>query len=298
MSTPAEKEKQEKQEKNLAKKVQLMRAFEGGVIVIVHTVAQALLAERCGASGLIVVGRTTYQNVKKNGKVARAPDPLQVKDVMDNVMLPAIARVSIGHEVEARVMQSSFVNGIDESELLGQADPEKFDYHKLDIPVIVCVESFDDVVQAIYAGAAALRPKVKGANGLSLETAEDTPHIVQNTVVLDTIRANIREYKKLRRDGKLKEKETKLNVPVKSIEEVMDNGIRLPFFAHGGIIHPVDAAFLMSSGYKGVIVSVQVFQCKNPEKRIRSLVLATKHYKDNDLIAKLADDHGTSEAVA
>ncbi|KAJ2781289.1 hypothetical protein H4R18_002967 [Coemansia javaensis] len=192
----------EKREKNQAKKVTFMRGIERGVVAVVHTVIQAQIAERCGATGIIVVGKTFMESISdENAGVGRAADPTAVKLIMDHVMIPTFARVSIGHEVEARVMQHSCVNGIEESNLLIQVDTDKINYHDLDIPVIASIKTLDEALSRIYAGAAALT------------------------------------------------------------------------------------------------TNTQVFEAANPERRMRSIVVATENHKNHSIIESLAGDHGVNHEI-
>ncbi|KAJ2781290.1 hypothetical protein H4R18_002968 [Coemansia javaensis] len=375
-----------------------MDQFKGGVIVVVQNVVQAQIAERCGANGVIVIGKTiTAAASSANAGVARAADPLLVKSIMDNVMLPVIPRVSIGHMTEALVMQSSFANALDENESLAVASSRGLQYNDLDIPTIASVENLAGVLKNLEAGATVLRSKITinkqisdlgsvlppksdassakpapkegeksetkddkgkkkeekddkvdgeedkdgddkkddkeedkedkkdgkkddkkddkkvekktvvgplvGITGhakvelTAYKPEEDTPSIMTAATIMKRIKSEIAKVSKLKPDDK-KLLSKALAIKEETIDMVIEKkGIPVPFFASGGIVHPMDAAQLISKGYSGVIVSTQLFQAKNPEKRLRSVVLATANPQNTDLLAKLTEDHGVNGSI-
>ncbi|KAJ1727868.1 Pyridoxal 5'-phosphate synthase subunit snz1 [Coemansia biformis] len=295
------KETVEQRNKRHFLRVRMARLLTGGVIAVVHTIEQAMIAERFGARGVVVIGRTATQAVgPTNGMIARAPDPQAVKSILENILLPTVARVSVGHTMEGIVMQSSYADGIDESETLASASSRHIAYHRMNIPAISGVENLDEALKAITDGAAALRTKCPTAMPMMVlgHSREDTPDIRLVTSVIETIGNSIKDMAAKTAEERVAHAKDK-GYGVGLLNQTIQLGrLPVPFFADGGIIFPLDAAMAMDLGYDGVIASVQLFQAANPEKRMRSLVLATMHYDKPEFLAKITEDHGTVGAIA
>ncbi|KAJ2781291.1 Pyridoxal 5'-phosphate synthase subunit snz1 [Coemansia javaensis] len=296
MSTPDEKAKDKSA--NFKKKLTFMRGIEGGIVTVVHTVEQAITAERNGARAVIVIGNTATQAMGLgNAEIPRAADPRMVKRIMDHVMLPTFARVSIGHNMEARVMQHSWADGIDENEALAATSDRNIDYHALIIPAIAGVSNLQEALEMIKKGAAALRNKLSDESADRGMASEDTGTIKQAVVTMQGIKEEIKTIGAMSPDERKAHIEG-WDVKEKDLERVLEKKrLMVPFFADGGVYHPMDVAMLMSTGYTGAIASVQLFQARNPEKRMRSLVMAAKHHDRPDIIASITEDHGNNGEV-
>ncbi|KAJ2692644.1 hypothetical protein H4R19_006116 [Coemansia spiralis] len=241
---------------------------------------------------------------------SRAPDSQSVKAILENVMLPVFARMTVGHTIEAAVMVSSFADGIDENDLLGSASADHIDYLKLPIAAMtslskaepaagapIDIGTLDNALKSIFDGAAVLRAALPVGGGMFGGGAPDEDAINMQHLgeLMTALNANIKIVKgdmdAAARATHAKEK----GYSVGLLNQVANLGrLPVPLFAYGGIKLPLDAAMVMDFGYDGIIASKAVFDVANAEKRMRSLVLATTYYKHPEFLAKIADDQNTA----
>src|SRR3989344_4924495 len=114
----------------------LAQMLKGGVIMDVVTPDQARIAEDAGAVAVIALERVPA-DIRKQGGVARMSDPLLIKKIMKAVTIPVMAKVRIGHIVEAQILEALGIDYIDESEVLTPADEEfHIDKKKFKIPFV------------------------------------------------------------------------------------------------------------------------------------------------------------------
>ncbi|KAJ2807422.1 Pyridoxal 5'-phosphate synthase subunit snz1 [Coemansia helicoidea] len=304
--------------------------ISGGVIAIVDSAEKAIIAERYGARGVIVAGA--------GGLSRRTTEPHAVQAILENVMLPVFARVSIGHDIEAAVMAAAYADGIDESEMLDAASATNIDYHRAAIPAMSCVAppaplmeaggfmmfgvpapavtatpeapaskdtaTLDVALTKIHHGVAVLRTRAPQLPNMVGETGgdEDTPNITHLSAIMSDLKKEIKIVTAMTPEERAAHVEGKA-YKVKLLNKVVKlQRLPVPFFANGGIVHPLDAAMAMDLGYDGVVASVNVFTADNPEQRMRSLVLATIHYKNPRFLTLITENHrairGGAGAVA
>jgi pyridoxal 5'-phosphate synthase pdxS subunit len=245
-----------------------------GVIMDVTNVEQAQIAEDAGAVAVMVLDKLPY-DVRKAGGVARTASIKLIQDIMDAVTIPIMAKCRIGHASEAKVLEVTGVDMIDESEVLTPADESghiwKWDYTT---PFVNGAKNLGEALRRIEEGCAMIRTKGEPGTG---NVAEAVTHI---KIVNDGIRHINSIYRCLDNQGLIKIARD-LNASFSLVEETARLG-RLPVvnFAAGGISTPADAAFLMNLGCDGIFVGSGIFKADDPSQRAESIVLATTYHDD------------------
>ena len=255
---------------------------KGGVIMDVVNADQAAVAEEAGAVSVMALERVPA-DIRAAGGVARMADPSKVLEIMDAVSIPVMAKVRIGHFVEAQVIQSLGVDMIDESEVLTPAD-EKYhiDKKQFTIPFVCGARNLGEALRRINEGAAMIRTKGEAGTG----------NVVEAVRHMRVIQSTIRELKDKTEEelwAVAREEEATLEL----VKETAKLG-RLPVvnFAAGGVATPADAALMMQLGADGVFVGSGIFKSENPELVAKAIVEATTHYTDAELLAKVSTNLG------
>ena len=132
---------------------------EGGVIMDVVTPEEAQIAEDAGATAVMALERVPA-DIRADGGVARMSHPDMIRGIIETTSIPVMAKARIGHEDEARVLESLGVDMIDESEVLTPADPF-FHIAKRDftVPFVCGCTNMGEAVRRIVEGAAMMRTK-------------------------------------------------------------------------------------------------------------------------------------------
>jgi len=260
----------------------LARKFKGGVIMDVVTPEQAKIAETAGAVAVMALERVPA-DIRVMGGVARMSDPALVEAIMEAVAIPVMAKVRIGHFVEAQILEVLGVDYIDESEVLTPADEEHhIDKIKFKVPFVCGARDLGEALRRIAEGASMVRTKGEAGTG---DVVEAVRHM----------RAVMDEVRKLQGIDKSEcmAEAKRLGAPYNLVLEVAETG-KLPVvnFAAGGIATPADAALMMQLGADGVFVGSGIFKSENPEKRAAAIVEATKHCTDPVVIAEASKGLG------
>ena len=261
---------------------QLAQMLKGGVIMDVTTPEQARIAEAAGACAVMALERIPA-DIRAAGGVLRMSDPKMIKGIQQAVSIPVMAKVRIGHFVEAQILQAIEIDYIDESEVLTPADDTyHIDKNAFDVPFVCGARNLGEALRRIAEGATMIRTKGEPGTG----------DVVQAVRHMRLINREIAHVVSLREDELFYEAK-KLAVPFDLLREVHDAG-RLPVvnFAAGGIATPADAALMMQLGAEGVFVGSGIFKSGNPEKRAQAIVKAVANYQDAALIAHLSEDLG------
>ena len=261
---------------------QLAQMLNGGVIMDVTTPEQARIAEAAGACAVMALERIPA-DIRAAGGVSRMSDPKMIKGIQQAVSIPVMAKVRIGHFVEAQILQAIEIDYIDESEVLTPADDTyHIDKNAFDVPFVCGARNLGEALRRIAEGATMIRTKGEPGTG----------DVVQAVRHMRLINREIAHVVSLRED-ELFDEAKKLAVPFDLLREVHDAG-RLPVvnFAAGGIATPADAALMMQLGAEGVFVGSGIFKSGNPEKRAQAIVKAVANYQDAALIAHLSEDLG------
>lgn len=264
-------------------KAGLAQMLKNGVIMDVTTPEEAIIAERAGAVAVMALERVPADIRKENG-VARMSDPQMIKKIMDSVSIPVMAKVRIGHFVEAELLEELAVDYIDESEVLSVAD--RFDHiNKTDfkVPFVCGSKNLGETMRRIEEGAAMIRTKGEAGTG---DISEAIYHIKLINKELEDMMLKFGGLKKV--TGELAEFAKLHRVKPETVMAIIENNGKLPVvnFAAGGIATPADAAICMKLGCEGVFVGSGIFKSENPELVARAIVNAVNHYDDSKELLK------------
>ena len=256
--------------------------LKGGVIMDVVTPEQALIAAEAGAVAVMALERVPA-DIRADGGVARMTDPAVIQRIMDAVTIPVMAKVRIGHFVEAQILEAMGVDYIDESEVLTPADETHHVWkHDFKVPFVCGCRDLGEALRRISEGAAMIRTKGEAGTG---DVVEAVRHM---RAVQDTIR-------KLQTmpDDEMVVEARDLRVSLELLQETREQG-RLPVvnFAAGGVATPADASLMMQLGADGVFVGSGIFKSGDPAKRAYAIVQAVTHYNDPKILADVSKDLG------
>ena len=260
----------------------LAQMLKGGVIMDVTTPEQAKIAEDAGACAVMALERIPA-DIRAAGGVSRMSDPKMIRSIQKAVTIPVMAKVRIGHFVEAQILQAIEIDYIDESEVLSPADDVfHIDKTKFDVPFVCGAKDLGEVLRRIAEGASMIRTKGEPGTG----------DIVQAVRHMRLINQQIRRIQNMRED-ELFQAAKELQVPYELVCSVFQNG-RLPVvnFAAGGVATPADAALMMQLGAEGVFVGSGIFKSGSPAKRAQAIVQAVTNYNDPGILARLSEDLG------
>lgn len=262
----------------------LAQMLKGGVIMDVTNKEEAIIAEKAGACAVMALERVP-SDIRKEGGVARMSDPKMIKEIQEAVSIPVMAKVRIGHFVEAQILQALNIDFIDESEVLTPAD-DKYHINKEDfkVPFVCGATNIGEALRRIGEGASMIRTKGEAGTG----------DVVQAVKHMRTMNDQIKMIQSASKE-ELMTIAKNFNAPYDLVKYVFENG-KLPVvnFAAGGIATPADAALMMQLGSEGVFVGSGIFKSDNPEKRAKAIVLATTYYNDPEKLAEISTDLGNA----
>ena len=256
--------------------------LKGGVIMDVVTPEQAQIAAEAGAVAVMALERVPA-DIRADGGVARMTDPGIITKIMDAVTIPVMAKVRIGHFVEAQILEALGVDYIDESEVLTPADETHHVWkHDFKVPFVCGCRDLGEALRRISEGAAMIRTKGEAGTG---DVVEAVRHM---RAVQDAIR-------KLQTmpDDELVVEARDLRVSLDLLQQTREQG-RLPVvnFAAGGVATPADASLMMQLGADGVFVGSGIFKSGDPARRAYAIVQAVTHYNDPNILAEVSKDLG------
>lgn len=261
---------------------ELAQMLKGGVIMDVTSAQQAKIAQEAGACAVMALERIPA-DIRAAGGVSRMSDPKLIKEIQAAVTIPVMAKVRIGHFVEAQILEALEIDYIDESEVLSPADNVyHIDKTKFAVPFVCGAKNLGEALRRISEGAAMIRTKGEPGTG----------DVVQAVTHMRLIQSEIRQVQALRED-ELYNKSKELGVPYDLLKLVHENG-RLPVvnFAAGGVATPADAALMMQLGAEGVFVGSGIFKSGDPLKRAKAIVKAVTNYNEPKIIAEVSEDLG------
>jgi len=262
----------------------LAEMLKGGVIMDVTTPEQARIAEDAGAVSVMALERVPA-DIRAQGGVARMTDPAIIEKIMETVTIPVMAKVRIGHFVEAQILESLGVDYIDESEVLTPAD-EKYHINKwkFTVPFVCGATNLGEALRRIGEGAAMIRTKGEAGTGNVIEAVKH----------MRTIKDEIARLAALPEEELMTESKN-LGAPYELVRLVArDKKLPLVNFSAGGLATPADAAMMMQLGADGVFVGSGIFKSEDPAKRAHAIVQAVTHYNDPDIIAKVSKGLGNA----
>lgn len=263
-------------ENNLANKL------KGGVIMDVTNVEEAVIARNAGACAVMALERVP-SDIRKDGGVARMSDPGMIEEIQNSVDIPVMAKVRIGHFVEAQILQALEIDFIDESEVLTPADKVlHIDKKTFSTPFVCGARNLGEALRRIGEGALMIRTKGEAGTG----------DIIEAVTHMNEMNEGIKKVVSLDK-SELMNAAKELGAPFELVEYVHENK-KLPVvnFAAGGVATPADAALMMQLGCDGVFVGSGIFKSDNPEKRAIAIVEAVKNYNDPKILAKISKNLG------
>lgn len=258
------------------------KQLAGGVIMDVVNVEQAKIAEAAGAVAVMALERVPA-DIRAAGGVSRMSDPQMIKEIQAAVSIPVMAKVRIGHFVEAQILESLQIDYIDESEVLSVADHVyHIDKQQFETPFVCGARDLGEALRRIQEGAKMIRTKGEAGTG----------DVSQAVTHLRKIHEQIRYVASLQ-DDELFNQAKELGVSYDLLKRVHDTG-KLPVlnFSAGGVATPADAALMMQLGAEGVFVGSGIFKSGNPEKRAKSIVEAVANYKNAAKLVEISTDLG------
>ncbi len=273
---------------SLRLKVGLAEMLKGGVIMDVTDAAQATIAEKAGAVAVMALERVPAQ-IRAEGGVARMASPRKIREIMEAVSIPVMAKCRIGHFAEAQILQELGVDYIDESEVLTPADEaHHVDKHAFTVPFVCGARNLGEALRRIAEGAAMIRTKGEAGTGDVVHAVKHMRQIVQEMKILTVLS-----------EQELYAKAKELQAPYELVRMVARDGkLPVPNFSAGGIATPADASLVMQLGAEAVFVGSGIFMKNSTEfappeeaeKRARAIVRATTHYKDPKVLLEVSGD--------
>jgi pyridoxal 5'-phosphate synthase pdxS subunit len=265
-------------------KTGLAEMLKGGVIMDVTNAEQAVIAEKAGAAAVMALERVPA-DIRKEGGVARMAPISKIREIMQQVSIPVMAKARIGHFMEARILEALEVDYIDESEVLTPADEEHhIDKRGFKVPFVCGARNLGEALRRIAEGAAMIRTKGEAGSGNIVEAVRH-------------IRTIVKEMKQLTVLGKeeLVAESKKLQAPLELVQYVAEHGkLPVPNFSAGGIATPADAALVMQLGAEAVFVGSGIFKSSDPDARARAIVKAATYYNDPAKLLEASEELGTA----
>jgi len=263
-------------------KIGLAKMLKGGVIMDVVNAEQAKIAQDAGACAVMALERVPFQ-IRQEGGVARMSDPAMIKEIQAAVSIPVMAKVRIGHVIEAQILEAINVDYIDESEVLTPADPYlHIEKHAFRVPFVCGCKDLGEALRRISEGASMIRTKGEAGTGNVIEAVRHKRAVnAACKKAASMTEPELYHYAK------------ELQAPIELLREVAKLG-RLPVveFAAGGIATPADAALCMMLGCDGVFVGSGIFHSANPAKTAKAIVEATTHWQDPVRLAQICEGLG------
>ena len=265
---------------------QLAQMLKGGVIMDVTTLEQARIAEAAGACAVMALEKIPA-DIRAAGGVARMSDLKLIKEIQNAVSIPVMAKVRIGHFVEAQILEALEIDYIDESEVLSPADDVyHIDKTKFNVPFVCGAKDLGEALRRINEGASMIRTKGEPGTGDVVQAVRHMRKMNQQIAQIAAMEEN-----------ELFNAAKELQVPYDLVVYVHEHK-RLPVvnFAAGGVATPADAALMMQLGAEGVFVGSGIFKSGDPAKRAQAIVKAVTNFNDAKMLAELSEDLG--EAMA
>ena len=261
---------------------QLAQMLKGGVIMDVTNAEQAKIAEAAGACAVMALEKIPA-DIRAAGGVARMSDPKLIKEIQNAVSIPVMAKVRIGHFVEAQILEALEIDYIDESEVLSPADDVyHIDKTKFAVPFVCGAQDLGEALRRINEGASMIRTKGEPGTGDVVQAVRHMRKMNQQIAWLAALEEN-----------ELFNAAKELQVPYDLVLYVHEHK-RLPVvnFAAGGVATPADAALMMQLGAEGVFVGSGIFKSGDPAKRAQAIVKAVTNFTDAKMLAELSEDLG------
>lgn len=260
---------------NVDVKIDLAEMLTGGVIVSVSNDEEAKIAQDAGARAVIISERGISDHPDK---VIRMTQPEIIQKIQQSVSIPVIAKCRIGHFAEAQILESMFVDFIDESEVLTPVDENFINKHGFRTPFVSGCSDLATALRRIEEGAVMLR--TAGENG-------EIGNIARTVKCIRAVFQGLRSLMGMDRAELISEAH-RIQAPLGLLEHIVQVGnLPVPFFASGGILTPADAALMIQLGAESVFVDLEIYQSEDPLEGIKAIVEAIEHYRHSE---KLTED--------
>ncbi len=263
-------------------KTGLAEMLKGGVIMDVVTADQARIAEDAGATSVMALERVPA-DIRAEGGVARMSSIELLREIMEAVSIPVMAKCRIGHFAEAQMLQALGVDYVDESEVLTPADEHfHIDKFAFDVPFVCGCRNLGEALRRVGEGASMIRTKGEAGSG----------NIVEAVRHMRTVTDELRRLTTLHPE-QLMTAAKDLGAPYEIVRMVADSGrLPVPNFAAGGVATPADASLMMQLGAEAVFVGSGIFKSGDPVIRGKAIVEATTHYEDPDVLIRVSENLG------
>ncbi len=263
-------------------KTGLAEMLKGGVIMDVVNADQARIAEQAGAVAVMALERVPA-DIRAQGGVARMANVRKVREIMEAVSIPVMAKCRIGHFAEAQVLQELGVDYVDESEVLTPADEKHhIDKHAFKIPFVCGARDLGEALRRLGEGAALIRTKGEAGSGNIVEAVRHMRRVMEQMRRLTTLR-----------DDEMMAEAKELGAPVEIVRQVARDGkLPVPNFAAGGIATPADASLMMQLGAEAVFVGSGIFKSEDPARRAEAIVRAITYYNDPKVLVEVSENLG------
>jgi pyridoxal 5'-phosphate synthase pdxS subunit len=260
----------------------LAEMLKGGVIMDVTNAEQAVIAEKAGATAVMALERVP-SDIRKEGGVARMAPISKIREIMQQVSIPVMAKARIGHFMEARILEALEVDYIDESEVLTPADEEHhIDKRDFKVPFVCGARNLGEALRRIAEGAAMIRTKGEAGSGNIVEAVRHIRAIVSEMRRLTTLRGD--ELVHAAKD---------LSAPLELVRQIAETGkLPVPNFSAGGIATPADAALVRQLGAEAVFVGSGIFKSADPAVRAKAIVKAATHFNDPKAVLEASEELG------
>ncbi len=275
-------ESYETQKSTWRTKVGLAEMLKGGVIMDVVTPEQAIIAEEAGAVAVMALERVPA-DIRVHGGVARMSDPKMIREIMQAVTIPVMAKARIGHFVEAQILESLGVDFVDESEVLTPADEQHhINKHAFKVPFVCGCRDLGEALRRIGEGAAMIRTKGEAGTG----------NVVEAVRHMRAVMSGIRRLQSMSPD-ELMVAAKEMQAPYDLVVEVHQTGkLPVPNFSAGGIATPADAALMRQLGAEAIFVGSGIFKSSDPKKRAHAIVSACTYYDRPEILAEVSMELG------
>ena len=260
----------------------ILTKLRGGVIMDVTSPEQAKIAENAGAVAVMALERIPA-DIRAAGGVSRMSDPKMIREIMNAVKIPVMAKVRIGHFIEARILEAIDIDFIGESEVLSPADEVyHVDKTQFKVPFVCGARNLGEALRRIQEGAKMIRTKGEAGTG----------DVIQAVKHMRQIQSEMKSLTVLRED-ELYVAAKNFQVPYELVKYVHDHGkLPVPNFSAGGVATPADAALMVHLGADGVFVGSGIFKSGDPAKRASAIVKAVKNYDNPTILAEVSEDLG------
>jgi len=263
-------------------KTGLAEMLKGGVIMDVTDAEQAKIAADAGAVAVMALERVPA-DIRKEGGVARMASLKKIREIMECVTIPVMAKARIGHFAEAQILQALGVDYIDESEVLTPADERyHIDKFAFEVPFVCGCRNLGEALRRIGEGAAMIRTKGEAGSGNIVEAVRHMREVTDEMRRLTTLRPE-----------QLMTAAKELGAPYELVKLVAGTGkLPVPNFAAGGVATPADASLMMQLGAEAIFVGSGIFKSSDPASRAQAIVQATTHYDDPEVLVRVSESLG------